>query len=87
MNDERNYRFYDGFNLVEEGKKDFVYIRRREKELAEQMGKTIRCEVHNEYINKWQYVGQTQPDGIFISAFGDRCTLDEDGRGYTIIKD
>ena len=85
MDNKYHYKFYNGFKEVEVGEQNMSYLRRRGKQLAEELGVRITLNVLNEYSGRWEYLGVDLPDGTYVNSFGDICKLNEDGRGYTII--
>lgn len=81
------YRFRKGFDIIEEGEAVMKYIRYRGKELAKMKGEPITHECFNEPLCKWQNLGASRPDGLFINGYGQLCKLEDDCRNYSLVKD
>lgn len=82
MEQAHKYKFSCGFETIEEGEATFLYLRRRNDELAAIYGKPVTMHVYNEFVPRWERLGTSYPDGKHVNSFGDICILEPDGRNY-----
>lgn len=68
---------------LEKGEADFQYIRRRQRQLADERNEQVMLYVYNEYLRRWDYCGKVLPGGDMYDFKGSGpYRLSEDGRNY-----
>lgn len=68
---------------LETGEADWVYIRRRHHQLADERKEQVMLYVYNDYFRRWDYCGKTLPGGEWYDHNGSGpYELSADGRNY-----
>lgn len=68
---------------LEHGNADFLYIRRRHHQLADERGEQVMLYVYNDHFRRWDYLGKTLPGGEWYDFNGHGpYELSADGRNH-----
>lgn len=68
---------------LETGEADWVYIRRRHHQLADERKEQVMLYVYNDYFRRWDYCGKAFPGGEWYDHNGSGpYALSADGRNY-----
>lgn len=78
-------RFSTFGNILLQGKMTWRDIRRKGLELAKENNTSVKVEVFNEYLNKWDFVGTDKPNGLTENFWGDITRVRADFSGYEIV--
>lgn len=72
---------------LEHGEADWVSIRRRHHQLADERNEQVMLYVYNDYYRRWEYCGKTLPGGDRYDFSGSGpYVLSDDGRNYNLKK-
>ena len=63
---------------------DWRYLRRQTLTIAARENVNAGLYTHNEYFNRWDFLGHTTPEGMWYDFGGHGpYVLDEDGNGFS----